>query len=443
MTQALATHDKYATDFEALERSRNDEPDWLKRLRREAFDRFAQLGFPTARKGNEPWKYTNVAPIAEAAFRLAGDGREPAQTAVRRLVPWDKRWTNVVFVNGRYSPALSAESTDEIRVSSLAQAVRSDGAIVEEHLGRRADFQDEAFTALNTAFFDDGALVHVPEGRVQRTPLHLVYATTLDSEPTVSYPRTLIVAAPNSELTVIESYAGPASGRYFTDAVTEIVLQGGATVKHHRVPMESYDAFHVGVSRIYQDRDSSFSSLSFAKGSAIERNDIRVLLDGPGGYCSLNGLYVTTDSQHIDNYLNIDHAQPHCTSRLYYKGILDGKSKAVFGGMVLVRPGAVKTDAHQEDKNLLLSEEAEVDSKPALEIYADDVKCGHGATAGTVAEDAIFYMMSRGMDLETATAFLIKGFASEIIDTIEIAPLRNFVEKRVAETLRGVKFGVH
>lgn len=446
MARALAArYDRYLTDFRTFERGLPAKgPKWLRQVRERALSRFSELGFPTARRGNEKWKYTNVGPIADATFSYpfgAGPAVEPAD--IRRVAPWDDGWASIVFVNGRYSRALSAvpAALDGPRVTNLAEAVRADGDVIEEHLARHATFEDDGFTALNTAFLQDGAFVHVPEGQSLPSPLHLIFLTTGDAEPTASYPRTLIVAGANSRLTLIESYVSLSSARYFTDAVTEIILVEGAQVEHYRLLLEGADAFHVGTSRVYQGGDSTFSSMSFAKGAAIGRNDFRVLLDAPGGSCFLNGLYVTTGTQHIDNYINIDHAKPHTTSRLYYRGILDGQSRAVFGGVVLVRPGAVKADSHQEDKNLILSEEAEVDSKPSLEIYADDVKCGHGATAGTVAEDAIFYMRSRGLDPRTATAFLIKGFASEIIDTVRVQPLRAHLGRLLWRALPGVRFG--
>ncbi|MCH7836207.1 MAG: Fe-S cluster assembly protein SufD [Chloroflexi bacterium] len=445
MAQALATSDSYVTDFQALEGSLPDRgPEWLRDIRRQALTRFRELGFPTARRGNEKWKYTNVGPIADAAFSYPSDaGAELDLADIRRIVPWDDGWASIVFVNGRYSPALSsAAAPDAARVTSLAEAVRADGDIIESHLARHATFEDDGFTALNTAFLRDGAFVHVPEGVSFQSPLHLIFVTTDDTQPTVSYPRTLIVAGANSELTVIESYVSLTSARYFTDAVTEIVVGEGARVEHYKLLLESEEAFHVASSRVYQGPDSTFFSTLFARGAAIARNDIQVLLDAPGSSCFLNGLYVTTGSQHIDSYINIDHAKPHTTSRLYYRGILDGESRAVFGGTVFVRPGADKADAHQEDKNLILSENAQVASKPSLEIYADDVKCGHGATAGMIAEDAVFYMRSRGLDMETATAFLIRGFARGILDSIRVDRLRSFSERLTSRALRGSRFGL-
>ena len=445
MAQALATRDRYLTAFRSFERGLPAEgPEWLQRVRQQALSRFSELGFPTARRGNEKWKYTNVGPVANASFNYPFDGSPGVKLAdIRHIAPWDDSWVSVVFINGRYSQALSAApaALNGARASNLADAIRADGDVIETHLARHAAFEDDGFTALNTAFLQDGAFVHVPEGESLQSPLHLIFVTADHGQPTVSYPRTLIVTGSHSKLTVIESYVSLSPTPYFTDAVTEIVVGDGAQIEHYRLLLESMDAFHVGTSRVYLGQDSAFSSTSFAQGAAIGRNDFRVLLDGPGSSCFLGGLYMTSGRQHIDNYINIDHAKPHTTSRLKYKGILDGKSRAVFGGTVLVRPGAMKADAHQSDKNLILSAEAEVDSKPSLEIYADDVQCGHGATAGALAEDAIFYMRSRGLDPETATALLIKGFASEITDAIQVKPLRAYLERLISGALPGFQLG--
>jgi Fe-S cluster assembly protein SufD len=237
------------------------------------------------------------------------------------------------------------------------------------------------------------------------------------------------VVGRNVEVTVVESYVGRPGAQYFTNAVTEIVVGEGSNVEHYRLLLESPQAFHVGTSRVRQGQDSSFASASFTLGTALARNDFQVLLDGPGGSCTLNGLYLTGDAQHVDNLISIDHAKPYTTSRLNYKGILDGKSKAVFGGQVLVRKDAQKVEAQQTDKNLLLSEQAEVDSKPSLLIYADDVKCGHGATAGHLDEDSLFYMRSRGLDAETAGRMLVHAFTREIIDAVKLEPLQRYLDR--------------
>ena len=435
MAQAVATHDRYLTAFHAFEAGPGaDAPAWLRRLRQAASERFSQLGFPTARKGNEKYKYTNVASIAEAEFRHPlGPLPDVDEARLRRVAPWHDDWLTLVVLDGRYAPALSSPPPgDGVHVGSLAEAVRVNGSVVEGHLARLATFEDDGFTALNTAFLQHGAFVHLPDGLSLDAPLHLLFVSSDDGESTVSYPRTLIVTGRDSRLTLIESYVSLSAGRDLTNAVTEIVVGEGAEVDHYRLLLESVDAYHVSSTRVHQGQDSTFTSLSFAKGAALGRNDFYVLLDAPGSSCFLNGLYITAGSQHIDNNVNIDHAKPHTTSRLYYKGILDGASKAVFGGIVLVRPGAVKANAHQKDKNLIISDEAEVDSKPSLEIYADDVLCGHGATAGAVAQDALFYMRSRGLDEEAARVLLIKAFASEITDQVRVEPLRHYLEKLVA-----------
>ncbi|MBI2913775.1 MAG: Fe-S cluster assembly protein SufD [Chloroflexi bacterium] len=442
MAEALATRDRYLSDFRRFEESLPPEgPQWLRQVRRQALSRFTELGFPTARKGNEKWKYTNVAPIAAAGFNIPAGVREVDVPSLRRVAPWDDSWITLAFVNGLCSSALSTGAPAGALVTNLAEATRADGHLIEQHLARYATFEDDGFTALNTAFLRDGAFVHLPPDASLPAPLHLVHVTAGGAQPIASYPRTLIVAEAGSRLTVVETYAGLSAQAYLTDTVTEIVLGEGAQVEHYRVLLENADAFHVGITRVSQGQDSTFSSTLFARGAAIGRNDFQVLLDGPGSSCFLNGLYVTTGSQHIDNYINIDHARPHTTSRLLYKGILDGKSRAIFGGTVLVRSGAVKADAKQTDKNLILSDEAEVDSKPSLEIYADDVQCGHGATAGALAEEALFYMKSRGLDEQTATALLIKGFASEILDTVQVRPLRTFLERLTLRAIPAARVG--
>ena len=450
MTQTLAAYDRYAADFRALNGDGNGAaPQWLRELRADAWERFIAAGFPTARRGNEPYKYTNVAPIADADLRLAagdGDGAVSADDA-RRLAPWSADWTQLVFVDGRYSATLSdgGDGGGGVTAMSLAEALRADGVngggALRAHLGRYADAGEDAFIALNTAFAADGAVVRIADGACVDAPLHLVYITTGAGDGrTASHPRTLVLAGANSRASLIESYAGVPGNRCFTNAVTEIVLGEGAELNHYRLLMESEDAFHVGVARVSQAAGSSYSGKAFERQAGLARFDFHTALDGEGSGCDLKGLYFTSGSQHMDNYINIDHRKPNATSRLYYKGILDGRSRAVFGGTVFVQPGAVKTDSHQEDKNLVLSPYAEVDSKPSLFIYADDVKCGHGATAGNIDMDTVFYMRSRGIDLETASRLLIYGFADEIIETVEDDYLRAYLEKQFLDSLPSYKF---
>ena len=403
MTTRTVTNHRYHEDHLALAAA-SQGPAWLADLRAAGWQRFSEIGFPTARRGNERWKYTAVAPISRIGFAY------PYIEGVDR--------TELDFG----LPAVS-----------MVSAFDEHEDAVRQHLGSLVPMQDDGFTALNTAFLHDVAVVRIPDGCGEPVAVSVNHngwggLSADDEQRYARHPRTLILAGRNANLTVVETYTGPQGPRYFTNAVTEIIVSEGAHIDHYRLLDESPGAFHVGTTRVHQQRDSSFSSASFALGTALARNDFAVTLDGPGAFCSLNGLYYTGQGQHIDNLISIDHAQPHCTSRLNYKGILDGNSRAVFGGEVMVRRNAQKSDARQTDKNLLLSEDAEVDSKPSLMIYADDVQCAHGATAGQIDAQTLFYLRSRGLDLETASRMLVQAFAREIVDTVKPETLRNYLE---------------
>ena len=435
MTTISETYPHYADAFEA---QGSETPPILKGARERGWDAFQKLGLPTARRGNEPWKYTNVAPIAREPFGFSADlptdGSKITPEYLRDTLPWRDEWRTLVLVDGVFAPGLSrgfvaAPEDGGVMVASLAEGVASRTYLGELMLGNLADVDEDGFAALNTSFLRDGVVISVPKGE-DAGVVHIVFLTTGRDQPRATYPRTLINAEPNSRVTVIETFVGPEDARYLTNSVMEAYVREGATVEHYRLLFEGRDGYHVGISRVGQEKDSWFSSVSIADGAALGRNDFGVRMGGTGAECVLNGLYLTKGDQHIDNYINIDHAEPNGTSRLFYKGILDGKSRAVFGGNVTVRKDAQKTDAQQTDKNLLLSAEAEVDSKPSLLIYADDVKCGHGATAGHIDEDTVFYMRSRGLDLPTISRILIHAFASEIIDTVALEPLREYLDVR-------------
>ena len=422
MASGTDSYERYLADFESAAQSGGG-PEWLGGLRREAIESFGRVGFPTQTRGNERWKYTNVGPLARSTFShsLSGDGESTSLERVKELAPWDDDWTTLVFVDGVHDPALSRGDGPVAR--SMARRVASDGAAVGEHLGRYASIED-GFIAVNTAFTHDGAVVEVPEDAEVDTPVHLVFVSSGASPDRVSYPRVLVLAGRNSRMTLVDSYVGPSDARYFTNAVVEIAACEGAEVEHYRYIGESPKAFHIGATRTRLDAGASYACTSVATGARIARNDLSVLMDAPGASCVLRGLYSTSGSQHIDNHIDIDHAKPSCTSDQYFKGILDGRSRAVFSGRVLVRKDAQKTEAHQSDKNLILSEGARINTKPSLEIYADDIQATHGATAGAVADDALFYMRSRGIDEDTARRLLVSGFAAEILDTITLDALR-------------------
>ncbi|MFL5312876.1 MAG: Fe-S cluster assembly protein SufD [Myxococcales bacterium] len=401
----------------------------LRLLREASFARFAKLGLPTTQ--DEEWKYTSLAPLAQLRFERA------AETTVRDV----DRWTiadvaaRLVFVNGRYRPELSSRAPGGAFAGSLAVALAEHPELVESELGRHADGQRDALTALNTAFIEDGAFVHLPAGAVLHAPIHLLYLSTAPGKPTLSQPRNLIVAGANSQAAVVETYAGPGDEVYFTNAVTEVVLGENAGLDHYKLQEESARAFHVAATQVRCGRGSRFTSHSLALGAALARNEMRALFASEGGECTLNGLYMATGKQHLDNRTVIDHKSPRCTSRELYKGVLDGQSRGVFSGRVLVRQDAQKTDARQTNKNLLLSDDAVVDTKPQLEIFANDVKCAHGAAVGQLDETALFYLRTRGIGEEAARSLLTYAFASEMVNLVPLGPLRARVRDLVTSKL--------
>lgn len=420
----------YLSDFKTLE---NIEPttrsSWINKLRRDGLRSFKRLGFPTDRRGNERWKYTNVSPITRIkfAYPFSTNAESLTKSDVKTMTPWSDNWATLVFIDGKISTELSTkiDSSYGFSLVNLENMPVPNSEVVQNHLGKLASTDDDAFTAVNTAFITDGALINVPDDNTNTPVIHLIWIDTSRPKPTVTHPRTLIVMGRNSNLKLIESYAG--LGANFTNAVAEILVGDESEIEHYRYLNESNETFHIGTTRVHVGRNSRFNSTSISKGSRLARNDLNVLLKEEGGSCSINGLYITSGSQHIDNHINVDHSKPNTTSNQYFKGILDGQSRAVFSGRVLVRKAAQKTYAKQADKNLLLSEGARVNTKPSLEIYADDVQCFHGATAGAVAEDALFYMRSRGLTQDIATALLVNGFASEIIELIGLDEIKNYI----------------
>jgi Fe-S cluster assembly protein SufD len=434
MINAMQANDHYLADFARFGESEAGRA--LAPTRRAAFERFGTLGFPTTR--HEEWRFTNVAALAKTAFTLAGpDG--PAVTApdFSAGAPAVAGWPRLVFVNGHFSAALSSTAglPGGVRAGSLAEALADDTAAVTEHLARHATWEEHAFTALNTAFMADGAFVHVPEGVSLECPIDLVFVSTSGGEPLVTHPRNLIVVEGGSRAAIAERYVGVGDGVYFTNAVTELVAGDNAVIAHYKVGREANQAYHVGAAHFHQGRDSTISSHTVTLGGAIVRNNITTVLDGPGGHCSLDGLYVVSGRQHVDNHLRVEHAQPHCDSREFFKGILQDQARAVFTGRIVVHEDAQKTDAKQTNMNMLLSDDAQVDTKPQLEILADDVKCTHGATIGQIDEDAIFYLRARGIDEVTARGVLIFAFAEESLDRIESRPLREQLQEVLFDRL--------
>ena len=404
-------------------------PAWLTQLRDGGIARFGELGFPTTKQ--EAWRFTSVAPLIETLFELA------PVPGTRYPVPADIEpfllgaGPRLVFVNGHFGPTLSRVAGlpgGGVRVESLAHALATDPERVREHLGKYAAFQDRPFAALNTAFVRDGAFVYVPPKLTVEEPIQLLFIATPAGEAggarPVAHPRNLIVIEREARASVVETYATLGGAVHWTNAVTEIVAADGARADCYRVQRESDQAYHVAVTEIHQGRDSIVHFHAVAFGGALARHDLRGTLAGPGGYLILNGLYLLAGGQHADHHTAIEHAAPHCESHEYFNGVLDGRSRGVFNGRIIVRPGAQKTDSKQTNNNLLLSADAHADSQPQLEIYADDVKCTHGSTVGPLDPRALFYLRSRGMGEAEARRLLTYGFAAEILGRMEIAPLR-------------------
>lgn len=434
-----ASFDRFA------ERLAESDAPWLRRLRTAAMARFAEKGFPTTRE--EAWRKTSVARIARTAFRPA-DGHAPDAEALSTLGLPAFRGLRAVFVNGRFSAGLSAlaEAPKGLEVLSLRDVLRRQPGRLEPLVERVVGQSGHVFADLNTAFLEDGAAVFVAPGVGLAEPIHLVYLSVPPersevegpgSEPTVSFPRTLVVAGRGSEARIVETYAGPDGRAYFTDAVTEVLVEDGASVDHYKLQREGEAAFHVATLAVRQGRDARFSDHAISLGAALARNDVAVLFAGEGGECTLDGLFFADGERHTDTHTRIDHAVPHCASRELYKGILDGSARGVFDGLIVVRPGAQKTDAWQTNKNLLLSRQALVDSTPRLEILADDVKCRHGSTTGQLDPAALFYLRSRGIAEAAARALLTYAFASDLVHRIRVEPLRAAVEAYLRSRLPG------
>ena len=427
MTDAADPREPYLSDFKTLEREHfAADPRWLQETRRKALAAFRELGFPTQK--HEMWKYTNVAPIAKVRFTPAvtipGDGLSSERLGP--VVFGKFEGSELVFVNGRYSKRLSSlrNVPSGVRVGSLAEALHEAPKELEPYLARTARYDANPFTALNTAFLQDGAFIHVARGRIVEDPIHLLFVSTSQPEPAVAYPRNLIVVEDGGQATVTESYAGLDAGVYLTNAVTEVVVKGGGVLDHYKLQRESERAFHFATLEIEQGRGSSVSDGSFSLGGGLVRNDVNQRFAAEGGEIAMNGLFSVTGNQHVDNHTRIDHLKPQCTSRELYKGILDGRARGVFYGNIIVHPGAQKTNATQTNKNLLLSKEALVDSIPGLQIYANDVKCKHGSTTGQIDEDSVFYLRSRGIDAESARSILTYAFAREVVDLVKVPAMR-------------------
>ena len=434
MAQSL---DQYVAEYENARRTRSiEQPAWLVRARSEALNRFRALGFPTTR--DEGWRFTNVAPIADRAFTLGAEPVDTRRVDVARFRLPGSLSAEVVFINGHYVRALStfAALPQGAAVESLASALPARASDIEPYLTRFAPFERQAFTALNTAFLADGVWIHIPPRVVLENPIHVLFiSTSSDGPATMSHPRVLAVLGQGSQASIVESHAGADGDAYFTNAVTEIVLGESAALDHYKLQQDGTAAYHIGAVHVRAQRSANCSSHSISLGGSLVRNDVFAVLDGEGAECTLNGLYFADEQRLVDNHTTIDHAKPHCGSREIYKGVLADRARGVFNGKIIVRPDAQKTDAKQTNRALLLSEDAQINTKPQLEIFANDVKCTHGAAVGQLDDEAVFYLRSRGLAASDARRLLIHAFAADVLNRMPLESIRAGAERVLQQRL--------
>jgi len=426
VTELVKSENSYQTAF----RSVAPTVPWLELVRNSGMDRFEQLGFPSVRE--EDWKYTNLAALAKENFVPAI--QDSVVRDVSQFAYPETEGAHLVVVNGFLREDLSQTSGlgDAVAVDLFSAAADARyNKIIRKYLARNAGYHNNGLTALNTAFLQSGVFLWIPKNVKVERPLQMTFVA--DGEQSASFPRVLVVAEENSSATLIESFVG--EGRYFTNAIVEVVVKDGAQFEHYRLQRESKDAFHASTSSVELGRASRYYTTSINLGAQLSRHDISVVMDHEGAETSVDGLYMVDSSQHTDTHSVIDHKQPHCNSHQLYKGILDGNGRAVFNGKIFVREGAQKTDAMQTNKNLLLSDKARVDTKPQLEIYADDVKCAHGAAIGQIDPEELFYLETRGIGPELGRNLLTYGFAEEVIAKIKIESIRSELDEAVLRQL--------
>ena len=419
MSETILEASPFAAAWEATVSRR--EPDSIRALRSAAWQRFCEVGFPSIKQ--EEWRFTNLAPVVKVQFTPAGPSEisriEP------ELVPFRLASTvELVFIDGRFAPALSSDELPAgVRLRNLSRLPAEEWSRIAPYFGALARSERHPFVALATALFEDGALIEIEKGAVVERPIHLLFFATRGELPCVSFPRTLVLAGEASQTTVLESFAGTPGATYLTCPVTELYAAPAAILEHYKFQRESRDAFHLSLLALETARAANVSTHSFSLGGAIVRHDIEARLVGEGSEATMNGLYLVDGRQLCDTHMRVDHIAAHCASHELYKGILDGKSRAVFNGRIHVHPGAQKTDAKQTNRNLLLSDNALVNTNPQLEIFADDVKCTHGSTVGQLDENAVFYLRSRGIGMEAAKSLLTYAFASDLVERARVPAL--------------------
>jgi Fe-S cluster assembly protein SufD len=442
MAAVAERHGALATVFEAFRQDPAFGPEWLQRAREHALGRFLEAGFPTTR--DEDWRFTNVAPIAETAFVRAA----PASVDRRAIESFlfAGPGCQIVVVNGRVSKTLSslAALPAGVTVRTLADPLPHSGPAAPQPLeiggrasasGRNSIPTSTPFVALNDAFFEDLLAITVAPGAIVAEPIFVLSLAVTETKPVMVLPRLTISVGEGAQVSIVESYATIGAGQSLTSAVTDVAVGPNAIVRHVKIQRESMTAFHIAATNARLERAATFASTAVTLGGRIARNDITATLDGDGAECTLNGLYVADGDSLVDTHTTIDHAQPHCPSHEVYKGILGGRARAVFNGKIIVRQDAQKTNAKQTNKALLLSDDAQINSKPQLEIFADDVKCTHGAAIGQLDEDAMFYLRARGIAEDDARNLLIHAFVGEVLAGVTVEAVRDSVMKLIEEKL--------
>ena len=433
VTELVKSENSYQAAFRSV-RELSPAAPWLELVRGSAMDRFEQLGFPSVR--DEEWKYTNLATLAKESFEPVTSAEQVDADDVNRFAFPEADGAHLVVVNGFLNEELSVTTAlGDVVATDLFSAVDDAryNKIIRKYLARNAGYHNNGLTALNTAFIQSGVFVYIPKNVKLEKPLQITFIGGTANSAT--FPRVLVVAEENSSATLIENFVAGDESRYFTNAIAEIVLKDGAHLEHYRLQRESKKAFHVSTTSAELGRASRYYTTSINLGAQLSRHDISVVMDHEGAETSVDGLYMVDSDQHTDTHSVIDHKQPHCNSHQLYKGILDGNARAVFNGKIFVREGAQKTDAIQTNKNLLLSEKARVDTKPQLEIYADDVKCAHGAAVGQLDPEELFYLEARGIGPELGRSLLTYGFAEEVIAKIKLESIRTELDQIVLKQL--------
>ena len=444
MAVALEQLESYLAEYTEFTKSTaKTTPQWLRDLRDNAFARFCDVGFPTTRV--EDWRFTNVSSIARTHFTL------PRESAIRLTRPDLASWqlagaaARLVFLDGHFTPEFSTptEMPKNVVATSLRSELADHPDLLTLHLGRYLDTERDPFCALNTSFIEDGAYIHVPAGIVLEKPIHLLFIATAGPTPVMTHPRNLILVDKEAQISVVEDYVSFGSETpALSNTVTELVVGESATVAHMMVEREHLQSYNISTLRIQQSRSANVASHSLLLGGSLVRNNVHPVLAGEGGECLINGLFIGSGNQHLDNYMLVEHASPHCSSRQFYNGVLDEHAHGVFHGRIIVHKDAQKTDAKQTNRNLLLADDAQIDTKPQLEIYADDVKCTHGATIGQIEENVLFYLRSRGIPEVDARRLLLGAFAGECVERIPAGPARDFAQKLLEERLSTVAISV-